>query len=303
MTSGPLGYVALWTVVSALGAAAVALLLSRAADPRDVVLFGSCSPQLLLYGGTNVDAIPVALLVAAVLLSRAGRGTAAIVALAVGTVTKVFPAVVAPLELDRLRRDRGPAAMAAAAAIFAAVAVAISLPSVLAQFPSTEGVLHQAGRTNVDSVWGIALGLLEGLGVPGAGQLLGLLAAAGLVLTYVLLVLPRARRSADPARGALLAVLALLLWSRLFSPQYTLWVLPFFVLLGLGVRRYALLSFADLVVFVSVYPLTLVPWRADDPVATGLLGLVAVGVVLRHVALIAVWRGWSVPVERSRAAA
>lgn len=291
VTAGPVAYVLLWAISSALGAAAVALLLTRAGHARDVVVFWSLSPQLLLFGGSNVDAIPAAFVVAAVLLARRGRMSAAFVALAVGAVTKVFPAVVLPALLERVRAARGWPAAAAGAAIFLVVGVLIAGPSLAAPYPSTQGLLHQAGRTNIDSVWGIALGLLEGVRVPGAAQALGAISLAGFVATYALLVLPSARRDADPARAAVFGILALLLWSRLYSPQYSLWVLPFFVLLGMGRRPYALLSLADVLVFASVYPLTLVPWSSGDTVPLLLLGALAAGVVLRHVALILVWRG------------
>lgn len=93
----------------------------------------------------------------------------------------------------------------------------------------------------------------------------------------------------------------MLLWSRLYSPQFSLWVLPFFALLGVGLRRYALLSLADLVVFATAYPLTLIAWGDDDPRAIALLGVLAAGVVLRHLALILVWR--ELPPFRERAPA
>jgi hypothetical protein len=289
LAGGPVGYVALWTALTALAAGAIGLLLARAAGPSPTLAYWSLSPQLLLLGGANFDALPIALLVVAVTLARHGKRMWALVALALGAVTKVFPAALAPLEIARLARDRGPAAAAAGAALFAGVVALVALPSLVAPWPGTISVLSAATRTNFASVWGIAEAGIAALGVPDPALLVGVVTLAGLAATYLVIVMPRAR-GADPARGGLLALLAVLLWSRLYSPQFSLWVLPFFVLLGVGVRRYALLSIADVVVFLSVYPLTLVPWSPADAMPTLLIGVLATGVALRHVALLQVWR-------------
>lgn len=288
LAGGAVVYVLLWTAVAAAAAAIVAMLLARESSPQRAIAFWSLSPQLLLYGGSNFDVIPVALVLGAVVLARRRRSFAAIVLLALGALAKVFPAVAVPVELERIRRGRGIAVAVGAGALFLGTVLVIAAPSVLAPHPSTEGVLVQAARTNFDSVWGLARALIDGAGLPGA-TIVGLLSLAGLAAAY-LVVLARADPGADPARLTLLALLALLLWTRLYSPQYSLWVLPFFALLGLPVGIFALLATADLVVFATVYPLTLVPWSPADTAPTLLFGALAGGIVLRHVALIALWR-------------
>ena len=112
----------------------------------------------------------------------------------------------------------------------------------------------------------------------------------GVVATYLLHVLPHARRASDPVLSFGLATTVLLFWSRLYSPQYSLWLLPFFVLLPLSARRFALLTAADIGVFVTVYPLTLVRRSPDDATSIALLGALAAFVTLRQVAIVAVWR-------------
>jgi len=112
---------------------------------------------------------------------------------------------------------------------------------------------------------------------------------AAFAFTYVTLVLPRARRAHDPVVGFGLATVTLLLWSRLYSPQYSLWLLPFFVLLPLRARSFALLTIADVGVFFTIYPLTLVI-DASDPLRTVFLAALFAAVALRVVALIVLWR-------------
>lgn len=290
LTDSPVVYTALWTILTAAAAATVAYMLARAAGALRALLLWSLSPQLLLLGALNFDVLAIALLVAGVLLARRERAYLTSAALAVGAVTKVFPAALFPLELARVWRERRPRVAVVSLGIFTFTALAILWPTLTAPFPSTLSFLNAAGRTNFDSVWGIALAGLEGLGLAQAATVVSIVSLAGLAVTYVTLVLPAARRAADPAIGALLAILAVLLWSRLYSPQFSLWVLPLLALAGVGVRRYALLSVADVLVFATVFPLALVRWGGADLAPLVLLGLLAVGVVLRHAALIFVWR-------------
>ncbi len=294
-TSGALAYTALWTLVTAASAAAVALMLARAVGCTRAIWYWSLSPQLLLLGALNFDVLPVALLVGAVLLARRGRAYAASVTLAIGAVTKVFPAALFPLELVRLWRERGPRVALVALGLFTGTALVILWPSLTAPFPSTLSFLNAAERTNFDSIWGIAAAGLAGAGVPEAARWIGFLTLVGLIDTYFRRVMPAARAAGDPARAALFAVIAVLFWSRLYSPQFSLWLLPLFALVGVSARRCALLSLADVVVFATVYPLTLVAWGSDDLRPVLLLGALAAGVVLRHVALVLAWRDASRP--------
>jgi hypothetical protein len=135
--------------------------------------------------------------------------------------------------------------------------------------------------------------LLGAFGVSDTAGAILLITFVGLIATYVLRVVPRAVRASDPAVAFLLATVALLFWSRLYSPQYSLWLLPFFVLLPLGGRLFALLCVADAGVFFTIYPLTLVPRGPDDQLGLVLLGALSAFVVLRHAALVAVWRAAS----------
>jgi hypothetical protein len=150
-------------------------------------------------------------------------------------------------------------------------------------------------RSNVDSIWGLAERFLATLGVPNAGAIILAVTIVGLAATYLRLVLPRGQRAADPAVGFGLATIALLFWTRLYSPQYSLWLLPFFALLALPVRAFALLAIADVGVFFTIYPLTLVERGPEDAFAPALFAAMAAFVVLRHLAL---WRMWRVVITR-----
>jgi len=181
-----------------------------------------------------------------------------------------------------------PALLAAAA--FAGLLVVVYLPASLAPYPATRFVGAYAVEitANIDSPWVIVEHAISAIGVDGHLAVL-VLTYAGFAVTYVLLVLPRARRAHDPVVGFGLATVTLLLWSRLYSPQYSLWLLPFFVLLPLRVRSFVLLTIADVGVFFTIYPLTLVI-DASDPLRTAFLAALFASVALRVVALIVIWR-------------
>lgn len=286
VSSGPAPFVAAWVAIVAVAAGCTGALLARAAGAGRVWWCWVLAPQLVLLGTVNFDLVPTALLVAAIVLARSRRDALAMLALGLGAVAKLFPAASAPVLLlranDRLR----------AAGIFTLVAALFYLPTALQPHPSAAGIgFYAVGiRSNLDSIWGLAERLLDVVGVANAGLVVLTITLAGLALTYVGRVLPAALRAPDPAIGIGMATVALLLWSRLFSPQYSLWVLPLFVLLGLRRRTYALLAAADVGVFFTIYPLTLVPRDATDAVGAALLGALGACVVLRHVALLAMWR-------------
>jgi uncharacterized membrane protein len=286
ITRDPVAYVIAWAVVSAIAAAAVALILAREAG-SDRALLWSLSPQLLLYGAINFDVLAVLFLVAAVALARAGRSYSALAALALGTLTKAFPALPVPSELARLWRERGPRAAAVGLGTFLVTAIAIALPSLLAPHPFTESAAYTAGLANFDSAWGLVHAALRGLGFGAADAVVVVLSAAGAIAMYTWSL--RRAAGADLARSAALVTVAVLLWTRLYSPQYSLWLVPFFALGALPRRAFALLSAADIVIFATVYPLTLVARPSGTVEATALFAVLAVGVVLRHVALVMAW--------------
>src|SRR2546423_12250200 len=119
-----------------LAAAALGLLLVRAlarrtgGDERLAVAAVALAP--LLTGAmirNHFDLLPVALVLAALLLIVRERAVAGFVVLGVAAMTKGFPLVVAPVALAWLRGGaalRGAAALAAVVVVLAGAAVAIS---------------------------------------------------------------------------------------------------------------------------------------------------------------------------------
>jgi hypothetical protein len=140
---------------------------------------------------------------------------------------------VAPLALEQLAVGRRRAATMALAAGFG-TAVAVNLP--FAWRTSAAGFatyrFHSLRQPNIDSLWSMLVsGRIWNV------TLLNILTTGLIVLSSVGILVGRARRFRKDQTypflqvcGALLA--AFLLWNKVQSPQYTLWILPFFALLG-----------------------------------------------------------------------
>ncbi len=286
VASTAFAYVVGWVVVSGAVGAGCAYVLAREAGLRRTLAYWALAPQLLLLGGINFDVIPAALITVAAVAARRGSDVTAAAALAAGAAAKLFPLASLPLAILRAKGRT-----AASAVAFAVLAV-FYLPTMFLPNSSLTALgFYAVGiSSNLDSAWGIVERLLAVLGVPDSAGAILVITFVGLIATYVLRVVPRGLHATDPAVAFFLATLALLFWSRLYSPQYSLWLLPFFVLLPLGARLFVLLCAADIGVFFTIYPLTLVQRGADDQVGLMLLSALAAFVVLRHAVLLLMWR-------------
>lgn len=278
-----------WGVVGVLAAGIGGYLLAQACGLRRALICWSCAPQVVLLSGANFDVVPAVMLLAGVIAAREGRRARAAVFYALGTATKLFPAVVAPLApLADLRRGRIRRAFAVAT-VFAGVVAVAYLPTALAPRSSLPFVgAYATVGSNEESIWGlVAIGFASNGG--DASLVLLAITSLGFVLTYFLLVVPRSIRNTDPAVGAAYALVALLLWTRLYSPPFSIWLLPFFALLALRWRTLVLFAAADVAVFFTSYPLLLARTR-DDPLPTPLIGLLMVSILVRYAALFLTWR-------------
>jgi hypothetical protein len=278
-------FVTLWSVLQALLAATTAWTLAGAASARATAWRFALAPQLLLLGAVNFDLLAVAFLSAALIAARARREAGAASFLALGTLSKLFPIAAAPILLARAARPARAALVGAGI-----IAIGYTAAALAGRSGATGPLYYLVGiGANFDSPWGLLTRVLDAAGVTQSQEIVVSITLVGLAATYLVAVLPLAR-AADPAIPFGLAVVTTLIWSRLYSPQYSLWLLPLFVLLPLSGRLFALLIAGDIIVFLTVYPLTLVPWTTDDARAVGLFACLVAGVLLRLVALGGTWR-------------
>ncbi|HEY7874187.1 MAG TPA: glycosyltransferase 87 family protein [Actinomycetota bacterium] len=227
-------------------------LLARLSGPR--ALLWAAAPAIVLYAFHNWDLLVVAAMVAGFWAWRREKPAWAAVAFAVGGAFKLFPIFfLAPLALDRLfRRDVRGAIVTSIAGV--GTWVAINLPFALANFEGWFGTyeFHQLRTPNFDSLW---FQTWPDLSVSAVNRLTTAL-LVGTFLAILGVSIWRARRTggAYPFVQVCAALLAaFLLWNKVHSPQYTLWLLPFFVLVGTSVVWWLAYTAVDLLVYVGVF--------------------------------------------------
>jgi uncharacterized membrane protein len=179
-----------------------------------------------------------------------------------GGALKPYPLYfLAPLVLERwVARDRRGAALAAGSG--AGVTAAINLPFVAVNFEGWSAIFefHRARVPNWDNLWTWLSGAdVAGLQMPQfspgdlnviTAVLIAVAFAAALSYGYV-----RGRREGTfpgvQVAGAMLV--AFLLFNKVHSPQFTLWLLPFFVMLAVGLGWWIAYAVVDLSVYVGVF--------------------------------------------------
>jgi uncharacterized membrane protein len=216
-------------------------------------LLWAAAPAVVLYAFHNWDLLPVAASVAGFYLWSKDRSLAAAALFGVGGALKTYPLFfLAPLVLDLVSRKEARAGLRAAAA-GAGTFVLINLPFLLINPRGWWATYHFHGERgpNYDSIWF--------LGWPSwAPERVNLVTGGLIGASFVVILLYGWVRSRGDGAypflqtcGALLA--AFLLFNKVHSPQYTLWVLPFFALLSVSWLWWVAYSVVDLLVYVGVF--------------------------------------------------
>jgi uncharacterized membrane protein len=228
----------------------VAQTLARMHGRR--ALLWAAAPALVIYAFHNWDLLVVAAAVGAMWAWRRGRYEVAAAYMGIGGALKMYPLFfLAPLVVDLwLRRERSRAVVAAGVGV--GVWMLVNLPFIVANpggwWATYE--FHSLRGPNFDNMWQLAF--------PGASAAnLNLWATVLIGLSFLIALAAGARRAKDgpfPGVAVSAAMLAsFLLWNKVHSPQYTLWLLPFFVLLRVHVGWWIAYTLADLAVYVGVF--------------------------------------------------
>jgi uncharacterized membrane protein len=240
-----------WTALLLTGAAlATAWALFRIAG--DGALIFSLAPTLLLYGFVNWDLIAVALATGATLAFLRSRDRMAGGLLGAGAAAKLYPALLAvPFALDRVRKRRrgqGAGLLLAAGAAWAA----INVPFAAFGFDRWSEFFrfNSARNADWDSVWFFLARHLDFTWDIGALNIVS--TGAFVVVAVVVWLVAERRRPRFPAwTFGFPLLVAFLLTSKVYSPQYGLWLLPWFALTLPHLRLFAAFQVADVAVFVT----------------------------------------------------
>jgi hypothetical protein len=215
-------------------------------------LYVALAPTLLIYGLMNWDLFPVALATGATLAFFERRDRLAGILIGLGAAAKLYPALLlVPFAAERLRRRAPDGAIRLG---WAAVGtwIAVNLPfAVLSPIAWSNFFRYNADRpTDWDSLWTIACrdaGLCPSVGVVNVASVLAFAVLAALVWRLKL------AREPDFPRWSLAFpfVVLFLLASKVYSPQYGLWLLPLFALSLPSAPLFLAFSAADAAVFVT----------------------------------------------------
>jgi len=291
VTSTPNSYFQVTAAGLALaGMLAVGGLLLLARDPARVLTVAAGS-SLVLYAFHNWDLLAVMFMVAGLVAFRMRKDVPAGALIGLGAAAKVFPGLILPaLVLARRREERRwPVEMIVASAF------GFILPNapVLAANPAGWLVPWRFQGTrfpNFETSWYFVYKHL-GNGEPFWGETypgLTSMLAGGLFLAGAGLLLWRESKRVRfrPYATSFGLLLVFLLTAKVYSPQFSLWVLPFFALVR--VRWYAWLAF--LITDAAVWAAISAYFLAASGRAGATLVLVEVAVVARY--LVLAWLLW-----------
>ena len=244
-------YLRLSAVLLAPAAIVIAYLLFGLSGRR--ALMWAAAPAIVLYSFHNWDLLVVLAAVAGVWAWARDRPGWAALCFGIGGALKMYPLFfLAPLLLDRWQRgDRAGGLRALGIGVGAWAA--INLPFALINFDGWWATyeFHRLRGADWNSIWiwWTPTWSPEQLNLVTAGLTAGFFAAI-LSIGWI-----RARREGGfPFVQVCAAMLAtFLIFNKVHSPQYALWILPFFALVRVHFLWWVAYSIIDLLVYVSIF--------------------------------------------------
>ncbi len=302
-------------------------LRQRVSAPGAITAYGLLVPFLGSVVSQRYDLVPATLTLGAILALLDRRSVVAWVLLLVATLMKLYPAALVPLFLlydwrpqlvatrrrpywrDALRRSRG-VVMYAAGLAGSTVAWYLLAPASLERFAQWEtrrgielesvfGSVAELARlgglaVSRDVAYGsfdVASALTPALKLLSTALTLGLLAAVYLSYARRAPSLPNLSGGKGDSRAlvthATLAMLAVLLGSKLLSIQFLLWLLPLVAVQAYRPRRVAALAFVVVLLSQWVYPTS---WISLGRFETAAIFVLALRNLLLVGLFVALWR-------------
>jgi uncharacterized membrane protein len=221
---------------------------------------------------THFDALPIALALGGLLALARERPELGFVLLGLGTMTKLFPGLLAVVAVVWLVARGERRAALRGVAIFAAVVVLVSLPLSGSGYVDSF-TFHLDRPVQIESTPASVLFALGGSQVTGTNlrpdrfksngldgghaDLVAALFAAALILTlaWVIVLAARGRDVRHLVLTGFAALLAFVTLGKVFSPQYVIWLAPFAALAWVwGERAVAALTGAAIVLTHVEFP-------------------------------------------------
>jgi hypothetical protein len=253
---GGLFLLAVWTHTAmvprdVVGGPAIRNGRTTGGDRRWDAMMLAISPAAALAGFINWDLLPVACTAVALFFWARRRPTLAGVLLGLGMAAKLYPVLLlGPLFLLCLRA--GKVRQFRSALLGFVIAWLVPNLPVMILAPHQWGAFwrfNAARGADLGSIWyvlslaGHRVGHLNTVSI---GVLLACCAAIGLVIMV-------ARRRPRLGQVAYLVVLAFAITSKVYSPQYVLWLLPLLILARPRWREWVIFTVGELIYFAAIW--------------------------------------------------
>ncbi len=253
ISSGVAGFFYANVLLLSLAAVAIAVCLYLMVGAR--ALYFALAPTLLIYGFMNWDLLAVAFATAATLAYLNRRDVWSGMLLGLGAAAKAYPVLLlVPFVLGRFRHGEPDRGIHLAWAGIGAW-LAVNVPFILAA-PASWWEFFSFNRNRPadwDSLWFVACHRIGGdlyCGHTGAINAASLVLF--LVLAWTLWILRRAASPDFPRwTFGFPMLVAFLLTNKVYSPQYGLWLLPWFALALPDLRLFAAFEAADVALFIT----------------------------------------------------
>lgn len=248
------GFVRVSMLFSTVACIAIVSILWRETGRR-AWLFAA-APTVALYAFLNWDLIGLVFAIAAIAAFVRRRNAWSGIWLGVGAAIKIFPLLLlVPMVAERWReRERSQAARLLLGA--AASLIALNTPIAWASFDGWAFFLRFNSARVVDwgTLWSAGCqtsGSDLCNNIPLVNALSFLAFAAGSILVW--LVVTRRAPTLPRWRMSFPLIIVLFLTSKVFSPQYSLWILPWFALVLPDVRLFLAYEAVDIGIYVTTF--------------------------------------------------
>ena len=248
-------------IILLLGAVLTTWLLWTIVGMR--ALYFAAAPTLLMYGPLNWDLVAVASMTAAVALYVRGRPGTAGVAAGLGTAAKVMPGIAcAPMTFFRGRSGRSVTSFRFASSALLTWLI-VNVP--LAAFATrgwSEFFQFNAGRPiDVDSLWSVGCHLVTGHTPCASSRMINLISAALFIFGVVVVWQLRTRRdpTTEPWTMGFAMLAVFFLTNKVYSPQYDLFLLPWFALVLPDFSAFITFEATGIVIFLTRFTGVLKP--------------------------------------------
>jgi uncharacterized membrane protein len=241
---------------------------------KNLVIFWACSITFLLFSFYNWDIIAVMFSILALFYYKERKDIIATIFVGLGCATKLYPVLfLLPVLLNRKFID-----WLKIFAIFITTFVLVNIYFVLKNFQGWFYFyqFNNARSPNLDSIWGIIYRLFPKFSISSINLTTLILLASSYFILCIFF------RKKDFILLSFAATILFILFNKVFSPQYILWLLPFIALYGIPISQFMLLELSNLIVLYLALTYILITG------ITELLYLLDIFVCIRFIALILV---------------